>query len=107
MLGDLRKFVAALIVPAFEALEEWARSVGVAVRSRAELISDPRVVALYQERVDQHNRALAPWEQIKKFRLLARELTVEDGEITPTQKVRRQRLAEEYAGLVDAMYAEA
>ena len=107
VLGDLRKFVAALIVPAFEALEEWARSVGVAVRSRAELISDPRVVALYQERVDQHNRALAPWEQIKKFRLLARELTVEDGEITPTQKVRRQRLAEEYAGLVDAMYAEA
>ncbi len=107
VLGDLRKHVAALIVPAFEALEEWARSVGVAVRSRAELIAHPRVVALYQERVDHHNRALAPWEQIRKFRLLPRELTVEEGEITPTQKVRRQRIAEEYAALVEAMYAEA
>ena len=107
VIGDLRKYVAALIVPAFDALEEWARAVGVAVRTRAELVSDPRVVALYQERVDRHNRALAPWEQIRRFRLLPRELTIEEGEITPTQKVRRQRLAEEYAELVEAMYAEA
>ncbi len=107
VIGDLRKYVAALIVPAFEALEEWARGVGVAVRTRAELVSDPRVVALYQERVDRHNRALAPWEQIRRFRLLPRELTIEEGEITPTQKIRRQRLAEEYAELVEAMYAEA
>ena len=107
MIGDLRKYVAALIVPAFEALEEWARAVGVAVRTRAELIADPRVVALYQERVDEHNRALAPWEQIRKFRLLPRELSVDEGEITPTLKLRRQRLAQEYAELVEAMYAEA
>ncbi|MBZ0090418.1 MAG: AMP-binding protein, partial [Thermoanaerobaculia bacterium] len=106
VLGDLRKFVAALIVPAFAALEEWARAAGIDCRTRAELIAHPRVVALYQERVELHNRRLAPWEQIRRFRLLARELTVEEGEITPTLKVRRQQLAAEYAALVDAMYAE-
>ena len=107
VIGDLRKYVAALIVPAFEALEERARALGVAFRTRAELIADPRVVALYQERVDAHNRALAPWAQIRRFRLLPRELSVDEGEITPTLKLRRQRLAEEYAELVEAMYAEA
>lgn len=107
VLGDLRKFVAALIVPAFETLEPWARAAGIDFGTRAELIAHPRVLALYQERVDQHNRTLAPWEQIRRFRLLPRELTIEEGEITPTLKVRRQRLAVEYAALVDAMYAEA
>jgi long-chain acyl-CoA synthetase len=106
VIGDQRRFVAALIVPSFPALEAWARSKGLAFSSREELIRHPDVLRLYQERIDAQNAELARHEQIKKFTLLATEFTVEGGEVTPTMKIRRRRVAEKYRDAIEAMYAE-
>jgi long-chain acyl-CoA synthetase len=106
VIGDQRRFVSALIVPAFPALEAWARAKGLACSSREELIRHPDVLRLVQERIDAQNVGLARHEQIKKFTLLARELTVEGGEITPTMKIKRRRMAEKYRDAIEAMYAE-
>jgi long-chain acyl-CoA synthetase len=104
VIGDQRRYVTALIVPAFPALEAWAHSRGVAFSSREELIRRPEVLEEYQARIDAHNATLARFEQIKKFTLLARELTVEGGEITPTMKIRRRRVAEIHRDAIEAMY---
>ncbi len=106
VIGDQRRFVSALIVPAFPALEAYARSRGIACPSREELIRHPDVLRLVQERIDAQNVGLARHEQIKKFTLLASELTVEGGEITPTMKIKRRRMAEKYRDAIEAMYAE-
>jgi len=105
VIGDQRKFVTALIVPAYPALEAWAGSRGLVFSSRDELIRHPDVLQAYQERIDAHNAVLARFEQIKKFTLLATEFTVEGGEITPTMKIKRRRVAEKYRDAIEAMYA--
>ncbi|MGE5235759.1 MAG: AMP-dependent synthetase/ligase [Acidobacteriota bacterium] len=105
VIGDERRFVSALIVPAFPALEDHARARGIPFASRAELIASPQVLALYQERLDAHNRDLARFEQIRKFTLLPAEFTVAGGEITPTLKVKRRQIGEKYRREIDAMYA--
>ncbi|MBI4917856.1 MAG: long-chain fatty acid--CoA ligase [Acidobacteria bacterium] len=105
VIGDERRFVSALLVPSFLALEPWAKEHGLPTTSREELIHRPEVVALYQSRIDEHNKPLARYEQVRKFTLLAREFTVEGGEITPTLKVKRKKVAEKYRDVIDAMYA--
>lgn len=106
VVGDLRHYITALIVPAFDALAEWARAHGVTYHSFEELIHKPEVVALYQEKVAAVNAHLARFEQIRKFRLIPHPFTIEGGEITPTLKVRRRNIVEKYRDLLDAMYAE-
>ncbi|MEW6337261.1 MAG: AMP-dependent synthetase/ligase [Acidobacteriota bacterium] len=106
VIGDRRRFVSALVVPSFPALEEWAAARDVPVRDREALIAEPEVVALYRDAIERHNADLARYEQVRRFTLLPREFTVEGGEITPTLKIRRSRVAEKYAGLIEAMYAE-
>ncbi len=106
VVGDLRRYVTALIVPAFALLEPLATERGFGAASRAELVARPEVVALYQGRVDAVNRDLARFEQVKRFTLLERPFTVEAGELTPTLKIRRRAVAERYRAQVDAMYVE-
>lgn len=104
VVGDLRHFLAALIVPAFEPLAEHARSRGISFASLEELVRMPEVVALYEEKVAALNRTLARFEQIKRFALLPRAFTIEGGEITPTLKVRRRAVTEKYRELLEALY---
>lgn len=104
VIGEGRRFVSALLVPSFVNLEEAAKAKGITFSSREELIANPAVVALYQQRIDAHNSELARYEQIKKFTLLPRELTVEAGEITPTLKIKRKQVAARYQDVIDAMY---
>ena len=96
----------ALLVPAFVRLEEHARAAGIPVGSREELCARPEIIALYQERIDLHNRDLARHEQVKRFKLLPQELTVESGGMTPTMKVKRSCVAEQYQAEIDAMYGD-
>ena len=104
VVGDLRKFVVALIVPSFPALEAEARRLGLAWSSPAELVGRPELVALVQARVDEVNRELASFEQVKRFALLAEPFVVDSGELTPTLKVRRAAVAAHYAELIDSLY---
>ena len=107
VIGDRRNYVTALIVPSFLALEEWARDHGLSWASRQELLGRPEVLRLYQERIDAHNARLARYEQIKKFALLPRELSIDTGELTPTMKTRRKQVLAAHRDAIEAMYREA
>ena len=104
VIGDRRKFVSALIVPNFEALETYAQNQGISYNSRAELVRNDDVHALYQQQVDGLSGELAGYEQVKAFTLLPEPFTQETGELTPTQKIKRKVIAEKYAPDIEAMY---
>jgi len=106
MIGDRRRFPAALIVPDFPALEDWARQHGVTFSSHEELVKDARVRALYEEFVGSLNRDLARFEQIKKFLLLPEPPTIADGTLTPTFKLRRRELEARYSSQIELLYSE-
>ena len=106
VIGEGRKFVSALIVPSFDALERWARGEGIPFSERADLVSNSRVIDFYRRRLDERSGDLAPFERIVRFTLLPEALTVEGGEITPTMKVRRKAAAERHRSAIDAMYSD-
>jgi long-chain acyl-CoA synthetase len=106
ILGDRRRFPSVMIVPAFAALEEWARTNNVLYKSRLELVADARVQAMYDDIVAQVNEGLARFERLKKVLILAEELSVENGTLTPTLKLRRRNLEALYKEQIDRLYAE-
>jgi len=105
MLGDERPFCVCLIVPNFGVLEGEAKSRGWTSGTRRELLANPEVRATYQQEIDKLNADLAPFEKIKKFALLDRELSQEAGELTPTLKVRRRVVTQTFAELIESLYA--
>src|SRR5581483_10876497 len=104
VIGNSRKYPAALIVPGFEGLRAYADSLSLNVRDKAELVRHPRVVEFFKKKVDEVTRELAPYEKIKKIALLEKEFTIESGELTPTLKVRRRFVEEKYREVIDALY---
>ena len=107
MLGDQRPYCVALLVPNFANLEAEAKAKGWPASSRRELLASPGVRSLYQGVIDELNAGLAPFETIKRFELLDRDLSAEAGELTPTLKVRRKIVSQTFAGLIEGMYAGA
>ncbi len=103
-IGDNKKFISALVVPSFEGLETWAAKKQISYNSIDELLSKPEVIAFFQKRITYHSKLLAPYETIKKFTLITKPFTIEDGEITPTLKLRRKNINEKYKNLIEAMY---
>ncbi len=106
VVGDRRKFVVALIVPAFAAIEAEVRAHGLELASRAELVAHPLVREMIGREVDAVNEHLAKFETIKRFALLDHEFTFEGGQVTYTMKVRRRAVEERYADLIESLYAE-
>jgi long-chain acyl-CoA synthetase len=106
LFGDRMPYIVALIVPAIEPLEAWARQRQMSVADRTALLRRPEVVAAYQEIVDAANVGLARFETVKKFRLVAEPFTIADGQLTPTLKVKRRVIAQRYAGVLEEMYKE-
>jgi long-chain acyl-CoA synthetase len=107
VLGDRRKFASVIISPAFPVLEEWARSNHISFSSRAELVADPRVKALYEGIVAEVNLGLARYETLKKILLVPDEFTAADGTLTPTLKLRRRAIEARYCDQIDELYKEA
>jgi len=105
VVGDRRRFAAVILIPAFAALEEWALQNEIAFQSREELIANPQVQSLYQGIVEQINQNHAQFEQLKKFLLVSEELSIEDGTLTPTLKLRRRNLEERYKDQIEELYA--
>lgn len=106
LVGDKHKFVSVLISPNFAALEEWARHHEIEARTRAALVADQRVVALYGEIVREANTGLANFETLKRFRVVADEWSQDTGELTPSMKLKRRVITARYAAVVDALYAD-
>ncbi len=104
MIGDRRNFPIALVIPAFEALEKWAREKAFPFASREELIARPEVVALYEQVVKETTGHLAQFERIKKIALLPREFSIETGELTPKLSVKRRVVEQKYKDVIDRLY---
>lgn len=106
VIADQRKFVSALIVPAYSQLEEWARDNGITYSTNDELCSNPKVNAMMKERIDTLQQTLSYYEQIKRFTLLPQPFSMENGELTNTLKLRRQVVNKNYKELIDKMYED-
>ena len=106
LLGDRRKYAAALIVPEFNALERRLKDLGRPPATRDELIARSDVVALYQEIIDGLNRELSQYERIKRIALLPREFSVDSGELTPTLKVKRKVVEDRWRQQIERLYHE-
>ncbi len=104
VIGDQRKYVTAIIIPAFEALKEYARRKKIAFRNIDELIQNTEIRKLIQERIDRLQKGFANFEKIKKFTLLPKEFSIESGELTNTLKLRRPIINNRYAHEIEAMY---
>ncbi|HEY0375353.1 MAG TPA: long-chain fatty acid--CoA ligase [Pyrinomonadaceae bacterium] len=107
LIGNGRKFPAALIVPDWEQLRSYAELKGIEARTPAEFCKHPRVVNLFERQVAALTPDLAQFERVKKIALLENELTIEGDEMTPTLKVKRRVVDEKYRDVIDRLYAEA
>ena len=107
VIGNDRKFAAALIVPDWEQLEAYAKYKGIdGLNSRADFCHSPRIIDLFERQIAARTQTLAQFERIKKIALLDHEFTAESGEMTPTLKVKRRVVDEKYRGVIDRLYAE-
>jgi long-chain acyl-CoA synthetase len=106
LVGDKHKFISALISPNFPALEETARQQGIIAGSRAELVADSRVTAIYGDIVHTVNGSMANFETIKRFRVVADDWSQESGELTPSLKLKRRVIIEKYAKVIGGIYAD-
>jgi long-chain acyl-CoA synthetase len=103
-IGDRRNFVSALVQIEYDAVSDWATRRAIAHTSFGDLAGRAEVVALVAAEIEKANELLARVEQVRAFRLLPRELSQDEGELTATQKVRRRQVLGGYADLVESMY---
>ncbi len=106
VVGEFKKFVSALIVPAFPYLKEWCEKSSIPCGSNQEMVSQQAVIDQFQEIVDTFNPNFGHVEQIKKFALVPDEWNVDTGELTPTMKVKRKKVLEKYQHLVEQIYQD-
>lgn len=105
VIADAKKYVSALIVPSFEALEEYAKQLNINYHDRLELIRHSAIVQLFEKRIEDLQQELEHFEQIKKFTLLPQAFSLHMGELTPTLKLRRKVILEHYHLQIEAMYS--
>jgi long-chain acyl-CoA synthetase len=104
LIGDRRMFLTALIVPDFDTLKQYADSHRIQYKSNADLASHPKINELIERNIADIQKDLASYERVRRFTLLDRQFSIEDGELTPTQKVRRKIIEERYAHVIERMY---
>nr|WP_314603363.1 long-chain fatty acid--CoA ligase [uncultured Capnocytophaga sp.] len=105
IIADARKYVSALIVPNYDALAEYAKSLNLKYKNYAELIKNSQIVDFFQKRLQNLQQELAAYEQIKKFTLLTSPFTINNDELTPTLKLKRKNIYKNYFREIEAMYA--
>jgi long-chain acyl-CoA synthetase len=103
--GDRKPYLTAVLVPTIERLLEFALEKNLNYNDLDDLVVHEPVRRLYQQRIEAVNADLAPYETIKKFVLLPRDFSIEAGELTPTLKLKRKVIGENYKERIDAMYA--
>jgi len=104
LIGDRRMFLTALIVPDYDTLQEFADARNIPYASNADLAKNPMINELIETEISQVQKDLANYERVRRFTLLESPFTIENGELTPTQKVKRKSVEERYSRLIDGMY---
>ena len=104
LIGAEKKFVSALIVPSFPALNDWVRKNNVGDVNHEQLIHNPRVIELYKDLIESFNKFFNHVEQVKKFELLPQEWSVDTGEMTPKLSLKRKVIMEKYRDAIERIY---
>lgn len=105
VIGDQRKYVTAIIIPAFEALQDYAAKKKIQYKSIEELVKSSEIVKMISERIDELQKDFASWQQVKKFIILPKAFSMETGELTNTLKVRRAIINKIYKKEIEEMYS--
>lgn len=106
IIADQRKYVSALIVPAYDLVEAYAKEQGIAYNSREALLQHPQIQALFKNRIDTLQQQFAHYEQVKRFTLLPEPFSMQRGELTNTLKLKRSVVNQNYSELIEKMYEE-
>ncbi|WP_109077792.1 AMP-dependent synthetase/ligase [Aggregatibacter kilianii] len=104
VIADAKKYVSALIVPCYAALEDYAKQVNIKYQDRLELLRNSDIIQMLERRINELQKELAGWEQIKRFTLLPQAFSTQLEEITPTLKLRRKVILQRYKSQIEAMY---
>jgi long-chain acyl-CoA synthetase len=104
LIGDKRMFLTALIVPDYEAIKEYADSHRIPYNNLDDLVKKKEIYDLFEKELTKFQKKLANYEKVRKFALLEKPFTLENGEITPSLKVKRKIVEEKYSHLIDEMY---
>ncbi|MBN2158265.1 MAG: long-chain fatty acid--CoA ligase [Spirochaetes bacterium] len=104
VIGDRRKYLSALVIPAFETVSKWAKKNGVSFSGHKDLTEKPEIYKLIAGEIEKYTKQYARVEQIRKFKLLDAEWTQQTGELTPTQKVKRRIIESKYAKEIESLY---
>lgn len=105
VFGDRRKYLVALLTLDSDYVRLWAKDHGLGPASLEDLVRDPKLIEVMDAEVEAVNAKLDPFSTVKKFRLLPREFTIQDGELTPSLKLKRRVVEQRYRDLIEAMYA--
>ncbi len=106
VIGENQRFPAALIVPAFEELEKWCKHKSIPFVSKEEVVKDSRVIEKYQREIDRLNAGFGQWEKVKKFELLSKEWTIDNGELTPKLSLKRKVILKNTEEIINRLYEE-
>ena len=104
VVGDAEKYAAAVVCPAFEHLHNWASRHNINFKENLDLITNETVIKRYEEEIEKKNYKLDPAMKIKKFSLVCEEWTPENGELSPTLKLKRRILVKNYKVKLDYLY---
>lgn len=107
VVGERQAYMAALIVPDFEILENYAKTQNISYNSHEDLIKNEEIQSVYRKEIRSYSKELASHEKIRDFRLVAQEFTVEGGELTPTLKVKRRVIEDKYKDLIEDIFSDA
>lgn len=106
VIGENQRFPSALIVPAFDELEKYAKYKGINYDSKESLIQNQDILAKYEQIIKQSMANFGQWEQVKKFKLLPTEWTIDAGELTPKLSLKRKVLLQKNEEIIKSIYTE-
>lgn len=104
VVGEGQKYAAAIITPAIPALKDWCKNKNMVYTTDAEMLKKPEIIDKYQKEIDLHNANLGQFEQIKKFKVLNTQWSIESGEMTPTLKLKRKFIAQKFANDISSLF---
>ena len=106
VIGEFKRFPAALIVPSFENLKTWCKKHQIDYTTDAEMIKHEKVIQKFEKEKERFNTCFAKYQQIKQIRLLGKLWSVESGELTPTLKCKRKNIKTNYEALINSIYEQ-